>query len=75
MFMNFLMTKPAQQIFADDAGGPFIRKDVKPAVPELAHFVTAKPFPNNPDTYEFGSKLFFESSAKAEPHLKAAGLK
>jgi iron(III) transport system substrate-binding protein len=75
VFMNFLMTKPAQQIFADDAGGPFIRKDVKPAVPELAHFVTAKPFPNNPDTYEFGSKLFFEWSAKAEPHLKAAGLK
>ena len=75
VFMNFLMTKPAQQIFADDAGGPFIRKDVKPAIPELAHFVTAKPFPNNPDTYEFGSKLFFEWSAKAEPHLKAAGLK
>ena len=61
--------------FADDAGGPFIRKDVKPSIPELAHFVTAKPFPNNPDTYEFGSKLFFEWSAKAEPYLKAAGLK
>ena len=75
VFMNFLMTRPAQQIFADDAGGPFLRKDVKPLVPELAHFVTAKPFHNNPDTYEFGSKLFFEWSAKAEPHLKAAGLK
>ncbi len=75
VFLNYLLTKPAQQIFADDAGGPFIRKDVKPAVPELAHFVTAKPFPNNPDTYEFGSKLFFEWSAKAEPHLKAVGLK
>ena len=48
---------------------------MKPAVPELAHFATAKPFPNNPDTYEFGSKLFFEWSAKAEPYLKAAGLK
>ena len=45
------------------------------SVPELAHFTTAKPFPNNPDTYEFGSKLFFEWSAKAEPYLKAAGLK
>jgi len=75
MLMNYLVTRPAQQIFADDAGGPFIRKDVKPLVPELAHFVTAKPFPNNPDTYEFGSKLFFEWSAKAEPYLKAAGLK
>ena len=42
---------------------------------ELAHFVTAKPFPNNPDPYEFGSKLFFEWSAKAEPYLKASGLK
>ena len=71
--MNFLLTKHAQQIFADDAGGPFIRKDVKPLVPELAHFVTAKPFPNNPDTYEFGSKLFFEWSAKAEPYL-ASGI-
>ena len=75
VFLNYLLTRPAQQIFADDAGGPFIRKDVKPSVPELAHFVTAKPFPSNPDTYEFGSKLFFEWSAKAEPHLKAAGLK
>jgi ABC-type Fe3+ transport system substrate-binding protein len=75
VFLNYLLTRPAQQIFADDPGGPFIRKDVKPSVPELAHFVTAKPFPSNPDTYEFGSKLFFEWSAKAEPHLKAAGLK
>ena len=48
---------------------------MKPSVPELAHFATAKPFPNNPDTYEFGSKLFFEWSAKAEPYLKASGLK
>jgi iron(III) transport system substrate-binding protein len=75
MFMNYILTKSAQQIAADDAGGPFIRKDVKPRIPELAHFATAKPFPENPDTYEFGSKLFFEWSAKAEPHLKAAGLK
>jgi iron(III) transport system substrate-binding protein len=75
VFMNYLLTKPAQQIQADDAGGPFIRRDVTPSVPELAHFTTAKPFPNNPDTYEFGSKLFFEWSAKAEPYLKAAGLK
>jgi iron(III) transport system substrate-binding protein len=75
VFMNYSLTKSAQQINADDAGGPFIRKDVTPKVPELAHFVTAKPFPNNPDTYEFGSKLFFEWSAKAEPYLKAAGLK
>ena len=75
VFMNYLVTKPAQQIQADDAGGPFIRRDVTPSVPELAHFTTAKPFPNNPDTYEFGSKLFFEWSAKAEPYLKAAGLK
>ncbi len=75
VFMNYMLGKSAQQINADDAGGPFMRKDVTPKVPELAHFVTAKPFPNNPDTYEFGSKLFFEWSAKAEPHLKAAGLK
>jgi iron(III) transport system substrate-binding protein len=75
VFMNYLLTKPAQQIQADDPGGPFIRRDVTPSVPELAHFTTAKPFPNNPDTYEFGSKLFFEWSAKAEPYLKAAGLK
>jgi iron(III) transport system substrate-binding protein len=75
VFMNYMLTKSAQQLGADDAGGPFIRRDVKPAVPELAHFATAKPFPNNPDTYEFGSKLFFEWSAKAEPYLKAAGLK
>jgi len=73
--MNYLLTKPAQQIQADDPGGPFIRRDVTPSVPDLAHFTTAKPFPNNPDTYEFGSKLFFEWSAKAEPHLKAAGFK
>ncbi|HYB40627.1 MAG TPA: extracellular solute-binding protein [Candidatus Methylomirabilis sp.] len=75
MYMNYLLTRSAQQIAADDAGGPFVRRDVKPLVPELAHFATAKPFPNNPDTYEFGSKLFFEWSAKAEPYLKAAGLK
>lgn len=75
VFMNYMLGKSAQQISADDPGGPFIRKDVKPRIPELAHFATAKPFPNNPDTYEFGSKLFFEWSAKALPHLKAAGLK
>jgi len=75
MLMNYLLTKSAQQLGADDPGGPFIRRDVTPKVPELAHFATAKPFPNNPDTYEFGSKLFFEWSAKAEPYLKAAGLK
>ena len=75
VFMNYVLTKSAQQINADDPGGPFIRRDVTPKVPELAHFATAKPFPNNPDTYEFGSKLFFEWSAKAEPYLKAAGLK
>ena len=71
LLMNYLLTKPAQQIQADDPGGPFIRKDVKPSIPELAHFTTAKPFPNNPDSYEFGSKLFFEWSAHVEPHLKA----
>lgn len=75
VFMNYLLTKSAQQTFADDAGGPFIRRDVTPKLPELAHFATAKPFPNNPDTYEFGSKLVYEWSAKAEPYLKAAGLK
>ena len=75
VFMNYALTKSAQQINADDPGGPFIRRDVTPKVAELAHFATAKPFPNNPDTYEFGSKLFFEWSAKAEPYLKAAGLK
>ncbi|MFO1080998.1 MAG: extracellular solute-binding protein [Reyranellaceae bacterium] len=75
LFMNYLLTKSAQQIAADDPGGPYLRRDVTPKVPELAHFATAKPFPNNPDTYEFGSKLFFEWSAKAEPYLKAAGLK
>lgn len=75
VFMNYILTKSAQQIGADDPGGPFIRRDVTPKIPELAHFATAKPFPNNPDTYEFGSKLFFEWSAKAEPFLKAAGLK
>jgi iron(III) transport system substrate-binding protein len=75
VFMNYVLGKSAQQIVADDPGGGFIRKDVTPRVPELAHFATAKPFPENPDTYEFGSKLFYEWSAKAEPHLKAAGLK
>jgi iron(III) transport system substrate-binding protein len=75
VLMNYLLTRPAQQIAADEAGGPFIRKDVKPAVPELAHFTTAKPFPNNPDTFEFGSKLFFQWSVKAEPFLKQYGLK
>jgi iron(III) transport system substrate-binding protein len=75
VFMNYLLTKSAQQLAADDAGGAFIRKDVKAAVPELAHFTTAKPFPNNPDTFEFGSKLFFEWSAKAAPFLKEYGLK
>jgi len=75
VLMNYLLTRPAQQIAADEAGGPFIRKDVKPAVPELAHFTTAKPFPNNPDTFEFGSKLFFPWSVKAEPFLKQYGLK
>jgi iron(III) transport system substrate-binding protein len=75
VFMNYMLTKSAQQINADDPGGPFIRRDVTPKVPELAHFMTAKPFPENPDTYEFGSKLFFEWSGKAEPYLKAAGLK
>jgi ABC-type uncharacterized transport system YnjBCD substrate-binding protein len=75
LFMNYQLTRSAQQINADDPGGPFIRRDVTPKIPELAHFATAKPFPNNPDTYEFGSKLFFEWSAKAEPYLKAAGLR
>lgn len=75
VFMNYQLTKSAQQISADDPGGTFLRKDVTPKVAELAHFATAKAFPNNPDTYEFGSKLFFEWSAKAEPYLKAAGLK
>ena len=28
VFMNYLLTKPAQQIQADDPGGPFIRRDV-----------------------------------------------
>ena len=40
--------------------------------PGAGAFATAKPFPNNPDTYEFGSKLFFECRP-AEPYLKAAG--
>ena len=75
LFMNYCLGKSAQQIGADDPGGPFMRNDVTPKVPELAHFTTAKPFPNNPDTYEFGSKLFFEWAAHADPHLKAAGLK
>ena len=48
VFMNYMLTRSAQQIGADDAGGPFIRRDVKPAVPELAHFATAKPFPEQP---------------------------
>src|SRR5207237_7084891 len=60
MFMNYLLTKPAQQIQADDPGGPFMRRDVKPSVPELAHFTMAKPFPKNPDTYEFGTKHLFD---------------
>ena len=75
VLMNYLLTRSAQQIAADEAGGPFIRKDVKPAVPQLAHFTTAKPFPNNPDSFEFGSKLFFQWSVKAEPFLKQYGLK
>lgn len=75
LLMNYVLTRPAQQMSADDPGGTFIRSDVTPKVPELAHFTTAKPFPNNPDTYEFGAKYYYEWGGKAEPFLKAAGLK
>ena len=48
VFMNYVLTKSAQQINADDPGGPFIRRTSSPKVPELAHFATAKPFPEQP---------------------------
>ena len=74
LFLNYLLTKEGQQILADAPGGAFIRPDVTPKVPEIVKF-GGKFFPRNPDTFEFGSKQFFEWSAKAEPFLKESGLK
>lgn len=74
VFMNYLMSQEAQQLLANHAGGAFIRPDVNPKVPEVVKF-GGKFFPRNPDTFEFGSKHFFEWSAKAEPYLKEFGLK
>jgi iron(III) transport system substrate-binding protein len=74
VFLNYILTKEAQQLLANHAGGAFIRPDVTPKVPEVVKF-GGKFFPRNPDTYEFGSKHFFEWSAKAEPFLKESGLK
>jgi iron(III) transport system substrate-binding protein len=73
-FTNFLLSKEAQQIEADEPGGGFIRLDVKPRVPELAFHLNAKPFPGTPEKFEWADdmKHTCESTVAA---LNAAGIK
>jgi len=70
---NFLLSKEAQQIEADEPGGGYIRSDVKPRVPELAFHVNAKPFPGTPEKFEWSddAKHACEPTVNA---LKAAGI-
>ncbi len=71
---NFLLSKDAQQIEAEEPGGGFIRLDVKPRVPELAFHLNAKPFPGTPEKFEWSD----DPKHACEPTLnamKAAGIK
>ena len=56
VWANFLLSRGAQQIQANEAGGGAIRADVTFPEPELAFYATQPAFPGTPESFEWRSQ-------------------
>jgi len=79
VYMNYTLTQEAQQILAGYPGGSFIRRDVQPAIPDLAPQISPdiKFFHENPNSYDFqvGNRKYFVYGEKTAALLPEFGLK
>jgi ABC-type Fe3+ transport system substrate-binding protein len=72
LFMDFLLTKEAQQTMATYPGAGFIRTDVTPADPDAVFKPGVSLFQGNPDTVEFAS-TYTQYNTIADKYLKELG--
>jgi iron(III) transport system substrate-binding protein len=79
VYLNYTLTQEAQQILAGYPGGSFIRRDVTPAIPDLAPQISPdiKFFHENPNSYDFqvGNRKYFIYGEKTAALLPEFGLK
>lgn len=73
LLTNYILSQEGQQTLADVPGQVFLRKDVKPADPEVVK-LAPKLFPRNPDTFEFGA-TYTQYIPFIDKYLKERGLK